>query len=132
VPVITTLMLIGKSGSAMSAELGTMRVTEQIDAMETMSVNPIHYLVVPRVYASVLMFPMLTALANRCRGLRIFAAPYGPPYGWHRPTQSFPRRRGRPKVGSHWFAPVSRVEKTPQEYLSRLWMCSAASSSVTR
>jgi phospholipid/cholesterol/gamma-HCH transport system permease protein len=48
----------------MSAELGTMRVTEQIDAMETMSVNPIHYLVVPRVYASVLMFPMLTALAN--------------------------------------------------------------------
>lgn len=63
-PVITTLMLIGKNGSAMSAELGSMRVTEQIDAMETMSVNPIHYLVVPRVWASVLMFPALTALAN--------------------------------------------------------------------
>lgn len=63
-PVITTLMLIGKNGSAMSAELGSMRVTEQIDAMETMSVNPIHYLVVPRVWASVVMFPALTALAN--------------------------------------------------------------------
>ncbi|MFW6214785.1 MAG: MlaE family ABC transporter permease [Alkalispirochaetaceae bacterium] len=63
-PVITTLMLIGKNGSAMSAELGSMRVTEQIDAMETMSVNPIHYLVVPRVWASVVMFPALTGLAN--------------------------------------------------------------------
>ena len=53
-PVITALMLIAKNGSAMTAEIGTMRVTEQIDAMETMSVDPIHYLVVPRVAASVL------------------------------------------------------------------------------
>lgn len=63
-PVITTLMLIAKNGSAMTAELGTMRVTEQIDAMETMSVDPIHYLVVPRVVASVAVFPILTAMAN--------------------------------------------------------------------
>ncbi len=63
-PVITTLMLIAKNGSAMTAELGTMRVTEQIDAMETMYVDPIHYLVVPRVLASLFAFPVLTALAN--------------------------------------------------------------------
>ncbi|MCG8480253.1 MAG: ABC transporter permease [Spirochaetales bacterium] len=63
-PVITTLMLIAKNGSAMTAELGTMRVTEQIDAMQTMSVDPIHYLVVPRVVASVVVFPILTAMAN--------------------------------------------------------------------
>lgn len=63
-PVITTLMLIAKNGSSMTAELGTMRVTEQIDAMETMSVDPVHYLVVPRVVASVLAFPILTGLAN--------------------------------------------------------------------
>ena len=63
-PVITTLMLIAKNGSAMAAELGTMCVTEQIDAMESMSVIPVHYLVVPRVVASVIVFPILTMLAN--------------------------------------------------------------------
>ncbi|MDR2019713.1 MAG: ABC transporter permease [Treponema sp.] len=63
-PVITTLMLIAKNGSAMAAELGTMQVTEQIDALESMSVAPIHYLVLPKVAASVLVFPMLTLLAN--------------------------------------------------------------------
>ena len=63
-PVITALMLIGKNGSAMAAEIGTMQVTEQVDAMEAMSVSPIQYLVVPRVWASVVMFPALTALAN--------------------------------------------------------------------
>jgi phospholipid/cholesterol/gamma-HCH transport system permease protein len=63
-PVITTLMLIAKNGSAMAAELGTMRVTEQIDAMEAMSVNVIQYLVLPKVLASLLVFPALTLLAN--------------------------------------------------------------------
>lgn len=63
-PIITTLMLIAKNGSAMAAELGTMRVTEQIDALESMSVSPVHYLVLPRVVASVLIFPALTILAN--------------------------------------------------------------------
>jgi phospholipid/cholesterol/gamma-HCH transport system permease protein len=63
-PIITILMLIAKNGSAMAAELGTMRVTEQIDALESMSVDPVHYLVIPRVLASVLTFPALTMLAN--------------------------------------------------------------------
>jgi phospholipid/cholesterol/gamma-HCH transport system permease protein len=63
-PVITTLMLIAKNGSAMAAELGTMKVTEQIDALEAMSVSPVHYLVLPRVAASFFVFPALTILAN--------------------------------------------------------------------
>lgn len=63
-PVITTLMLIAKNGSAMAAELGTMRVTEQIDALESMSVDPIHYLVLPRVVASMVVYPALTMLSN--------------------------------------------------------------------
>jgi phospholipid/cholesterol/gamma-HCH transport system permease protein len=63
-PVITTLMLIAKNGSAMAAELGTMQVTEQVDALESMSINAIHYLVLPRVVASLLVFPLLTLLAN--------------------------------------------------------------------
>jgi phospholipid/cholesterol/gamma-HCH transport system permease protein len=63
-PVITTLMLIAKNGSAMAAELGTMQVTEQIDALESMSISAVHYLVVPRVIASLLVFPILTLLAN--------------------------------------------------------------------
>ncbi|QQO09859.1 MlaE family ABC transporter permease [Breznakiella homolactica] len=63
-PIITTLMLIAKNGSAMAAELGTMRVTEQIDALESMAVSPVHYLVLPKVIASVVVFPVLTLLAN--------------------------------------------------------------------
>jgi phospholipid/cholesterol/gamma-HCH transport system permease protein len=63
-PVITTLMLIAKSGSAMAAELGTMKVTEQIDALEAMSISPVHYLVLPKVMAALLVFPVLTLLAN--------------------------------------------------------------------
>jgi phospholipid/cholesterol/gamma-HCH transport system permease protein len=63
-PVMTALMLIAKNGSAITAEIGTMRISEQIDAMETMSVQPIHYLVVPRVWAAVIVFPLLTAMAN--------------------------------------------------------------------
>ena len=63
-PVITTLMLIAKNGSAMAAEIGTMKVTEQIDAMESMSINVVHYLVMPKVAASFLVFPILTLLAD--------------------------------------------------------------------
>jgi phospholipid/cholesterol/gamma-HCH transport system permease protein len=63
-PVITTLMLIAKNGSAMAAELGTMKVTEQIDALESMSINIVHYLVFPKVAASLFVFPVLTLLAN--------------------------------------------------------------------
>jgi phospholipid/cholesterol/gamma-HCH transport system permease protein len=63
-PVLTALMVIGRSGSAIATELGTMRVTEQIDAIETMAVNPVQYLAVPRLLASLAMFPALTMLFN--------------------------------------------------------------------
>jgi phospholipid/cholesterol/gamma-HCH transport system permease protein len=63
-PVFTALMVTGRSGSAIATELGTMRVTEQIDAMESMAVNPIQYLVVPRILASLVMFPVLTMVFN--------------------------------------------------------------------
>ncbi len=61
-PVFTALMVTGRAGSAIATELGTMRVTEQIDAMESMAVNPIQYLVVPRILAAIVMFPLLTML----------------------------------------------------------------------
>src|SRR5512138_2098244 len=63
-PVFTALMVTGRAGSAIATELGTMRVTEQLDAMESMAVSPIQYLVVPRVVASLVMFPVLTMLFN--------------------------------------------------------------------
>lgn len=63
-PVFTALMIIGRSGSAIATEIGTMRVTEQLDAMDSMAVNPIQYLVVPRVIASLFMFPVLTMFFN--------------------------------------------------------------------
>ncbi len=58
-PVLTALMVTARVGSAMATELGTMRVTEQIDALEAMAVNPIQYLVTPRVFATTLMMPVL-------------------------------------------------------------------------
>ncbi len=63
-PVLTGLMVTGRAGSAMATELGTMRVTEQIDALFTMAVNPVKYLVVPRIIAGVLMFPLLTIVTD--------------------------------------------------------------------
>lgn len=63
-PVLTGLALSGRVGANIAAELGTMRVSEQIDALETMAYNPLSYLVVPRVAAGTLMFPMVTAFAN--------------------------------------------------------------------
>jgi phospholipid/cholesterol/gamma-HCH transport system permease protein len=63
-PVLTGLMVSGRAGSAMAAELGTMRVTEQIDALTVMALSPIKYLVVPRVIASFLMLPVLTIVSD--------------------------------------------------------------------
>ncbi len=63
-PVITALICAGKIGSSMGAELGSMRVTEQIDAMEVSSTNPIKFLVVPRVLAATFMIPLLTLYAD--------------------------------------------------------------------
>lgn len=62
-PVLTGLALAGRVGANIAAELGTMRVTEQVDALETLAYDPNAYLVVPRVIAGVVMFPMVTALA---------------------------------------------------------------------
>ena len=63
-PVLTALMITGRAGSAMATELGTMRVTEQIDALKSMAVNPVQYLIVPRFIAAVVMFPVLTMVFN--------------------------------------------------------------------
>jgi phospholipid/cholesterol/gamma-HCH transport system permease protein len=63
-PVLAATMLAGRVGSAMSAELGTMRVTEQIDALTALGTNPIHYLVVPRFLACFLLIPLLTLMAD--------------------------------------------------------------------
>lgn len=63
-PVITALICAGKIGSSMGAEIGSMRVTEQIDAMEVSSTNPIKFLIVPRVLAATLMLPILTLYAD--------------------------------------------------------------------
>jgi len=63
-PVLAATMLAGRVGSAMAAELGTMRVTEQIDALTSMGANPIHYLVVPRVLAMLLLIPALTVMGD--------------------------------------------------------------------
>jgi len=59
-PTLTALMVAGRVGSAMTTELGTMRVTEQIDALETMAVDPVHYLIAPRILACIVMMPLLT------------------------------------------------------------------------
>jgi len=63
-PVMTALIVAGRAGSAMAAEIGTMRVTEQIDALWTLATNPINYLVVPRLIATTLMMPLLTLFSD--------------------------------------------------------------------
>ncbi len=63
-PVLAATMLAGRVGSAMAAELGTMRVTEQIDALTCMGANPIHYLAVPRFLACLILIPTLTIMAD--------------------------------------------------------------------
>ncbi len=63
-PVLAATMLAGRVGSAMAAVLGTMRVTEQIDALTSMGANPIHYLVVPRFLACILLIPALCVMAD--------------------------------------------------------------------
>jgi phospholipid/cholesterol/gamma-HCH transport system permease protein len=62
-PVLTGLMVAGRVGAAVAAEIGTMRVTEQIDALRTLATHPVDYLVVPRLIAGVLVMPLLTAEA---------------------------------------------------------------------
>jgi phospholipid/cholesterol/gamma-HCH transport system permease protein len=81
-PVLSAFIVTGRVGAAMCAELGTMRVTEQIDAMRTMSVNPLRYLVAPRFIAGVLMMPLLTvfsAIMGVLGGYMIAVDYYGMP-----------------------------------------------------
>jgi len=63
-PVLAGLMVAGRIGASLAAEIGTMRVTEQIDALTTLSTNPMKYLVAPRLIAGVLMFPVLVLVAD--------------------------------------------------------------------
>jgi phospholipid/cholesterol/gamma-HCH transport system permease protein len=100
-PVLTGLALAGRVGANIAAEIGTMRVTEQIDALETLGYDPFAYLVVPRVLAGLLMFPIVVAFANTIgiiggwatalnlldmttpefvRGLRLFFQPFDVTY----------------------------------------------------
>jgi phospholipid/cholesterol/gamma-HCH transport system permease protein len=63
-PVLTGIVIAGRVGASIAAELGTMKVTEQIDALETMGVSPVRYLAMPRFIAAVLMMPILVIFAN--------------------------------------------------------------------
>lgn len=63
-PVLTALMVNGRAGSAMTAELGIMKISEQIDALRSMAVDPISYLMVPRILAGIIAVPLLTAIFN--------------------------------------------------------------------
>ena len=61
-PVVTALMVTGRAGSSMAAEIGIMRISEQIDALSTMDIDPMRFLVSPRIAASIVSFPLLTAV----------------------------------------------------------------------
>jgi phospholipid/cholesterol/gamma-HCH transport system permease protein len=63
-PLMTAIVLCGRVGARMTAEIGTMRVTEQIDALETLAYDPVGYLATPRLVASLVMFPVLVLIAN--------------------------------------------------------------------
>lgn len=63
-PVLIAVIVIGRSGSAVAAELGTMKVSEEIEALEVMAINPISYLIVPRFLAMLVMLPVLTVLGD--------------------------------------------------------------------
>lgn len=65
-PVLTAFMVTGRVGAAMCAELGTMRVTEQIDALRSMAINPLRYLVAPRFISGMIMMPLLTVFSSIC------------------------------------------------------------------
>ncbi len=67
-PVLTAVIVIGRSGSAVTAELGTMKVSEEIEALRVMAINPIYFLVIPRFLAMLIMLPALTVFGN-CVGI---------------------------------------------------------------
>ncbi len=61
-PVLSALMVTGRAGSALTAEIGMMRISEQIDALTAMALNPIRYLIVPNIVAAIIVFPLITAI----------------------------------------------------------------------
>jgi phospholipid/cholesterol/gamma-HCH transport system permease protein len=63
-PVLTAIMVTARAGSSMTAEIGILRITDQIDALHTMRINPLRYLISPRIAASIISFPLLTAFFN--------------------------------------------------------------------
>ena len=63
-PVLTAIMITARAGSAMTAEIGILRISEQIDALYTMRIDPVRYLISPRIAASIISFPLLTAFFN--------------------------------------------------------------------
>lgn len=63
-PLLTAIMVAGRSGSAIASEIGTMVITEEVDALKTMALNPLRYLVIPKVHALLLSLPLLTMFAN--------------------------------------------------------------------
>ncbi len=65
-PLLAAIVIAGRVGSAMAAELGAMKVSEEIDALEVMGINPVRFLIVPRILAILLMLPCLTLVANMC------------------------------------------------------------------
>ena len=75
-PVLTAIVLAGRVGASISAELGTMKVTEQIDALESLAINPVRYLVMPRFLASIIMLPVLTIIANFIAIMGAFGVAY--------------------------------------------------------
>ena len=86
-PVLTALMVVGRVGASMAAELGTMRVTEQIDALRTLATHPTDYLVVPRLLATLIALPLLTAEAvvvgiAAAYGVGTFLLKIDPTYAW--------------------------------------------------
>jgi phospholipid/cholesterol/gamma-HCH transport system permease protein len=83
-PVLTALVVGGRVGAAIAAELGTMRVTEQIDALETMAIPPIRYLILPRFLATLIMLPVVTVFADFVAVLGGFVVAYmGFDQPWH-------------------------------------------------
>lgn len=75
-PVLTAIVLAGRVGASMAAEIGTMKVTEQIDALESLAINPVRYLVMPRFLACIIMLPVLTVIANFIAIMGAFGVAY--------------------------------------------------------
>jgi len=83
-PLMTAIMVIGRSGSSFAAEIGTMKVNEEIDALETMALKPVHFLVAPKFLAMILMMPCLTTWADfmGCLGGGLFGVTNAG-FTWH-------------------------------------------------